>query len=308
MTSALSRPAHRWPPLPAIRAFEAAARLGSFERASEELALSASAVGKRVVNLEQLLGVKLLVRRARGVSLSPAGLEYLAQVRAALDLLSAAPLHQRTPERRVTLKVSTPPTFGRELLAPHLAAFAALAPEVDVDVLLSVPYLGDAMPDADVMVRATRAADTGDSTLLPDTLVAVCQPAYARRLRLDTPADLDRATLLRSPPESWRHWFAAAGLDRPEPQQGPRLVDMGLAMSAAQHGVGVALARSSLVQRAVRAGGLMVLCGVQAPPLTAYALTVSTQGPDEATTQAALRFADWLRDVCRAACLDPDAG
>jgi hypothetical protein len=35
---------------------------------------------------------------------------------------------------------------------------------------------------------------------------------------------------------------------------------------------------------------------------------VSTQGPDEATTQAALRFADWLRDVCRAACLDPEAG
>jgi LysR family glycine cleavage system transcriptional activator len=301
MTSCLPRPAHRWPPLPAIRAFEAAARLGSFERASEELALSASAVGKRVGNLEQLLGVKLLVRRARGVDLSPAGLEYLAQVRAALDLLSAAPLHQRSVARRIVLKVSTPPTFGRELLVPHLAAYSQQWPDVDVDVLLSVPYLGAGQGSggADVTVLATRAGEPGLVPLMDDALVAVCHPAYAQRLALNTPADLARATLVRSPPETWRPWLAAAGLDWPEPTQGPRLLDMGLAMSAAQHGVGVALARSSLVERAVQAGELTALFGVRTRPSTAYGLVIADDCPDDGTLQAALQFADWLRGVCR---------
>jgi LysR family glycine cleavage system transcriptional activator len=298
MSSPLFRAGPRWPPLPAIRAFEAAARLGSFERASEELALSASALGKRVVKLEQLLGLKLLERRARGVGLTPPGLEYLAQVRAALDLLSAAPLHQRSAARRVPLTVSTPPTFGREVLVPRLAEFAPLAPEVDVDVVLSVPYLGTASVVADVEVIAMRAGDGAAEVLLDDPLVAVCQPAYARRLRLDAPADLARATLVRSPPEPWQPWFAAANLDWPEPTHGPRLVDMGLAMAAAMSGLGVALSRPSLVQRALKCGELQQLFGVQARACTCYALAVQGTGRDDATLQAAACFGDWLRGVC----------
>jgi LysR family glycine cleavage system transcriptional activator len=299
MSAALPRTAHRWPPLPAVRAFEAAARLGSFERASEELALTASALGKRVLKLEQLLGVKLLDRRARGVSLTPAGLEYLAQVRAALGLLSAAPLHQRSPARRVPLTVSTPPTFGREVLVPRLGEFGLTAPDIDVDIVLSVPYLGAPSSGADVAIQAGRSGERPGDVLLDDPLVAVCQPAYARRLGLHEPADLARATLVRSPPEPWQNWFAAAGLDWPEPTQGPRLVDMGLAMAAAMSGQGVALARRSLARHALLAGELVVLFGVQARATTCYVLVIPDGPADDETARAASAFAEWLRGVCR---------
>ena len=60
-----------------IQAFEAAARFGSFDKASEELNISASAVGKRITALEALIGASLFARGARGVSLTAAGREYL---------------------------------------------------------------------------------------------------------------------------------------------------------------------------------------------------------------------------------------
>ena len=90
----------RLPPLPGILAFEAALRLGSFERASEELSLTASAVGKRVATLEARLGTRLLVRRGRGVSGTAVGLEYAQQVREALGLLSAVRLHRAAGRAR----------------------------------------------------------------------------------------------------------------------------------------------------------------------------------------------------------------
>ena len=86
----------RLPSLDALLAFEAVARAGSFEGAADELALTASAVAKRVAGLEERLSQPLFVRQPpRGLSLTPAGHEYLPQVRQALGLLQAMPLHQQ---------------------------------------------------------------------------------------------------------------------------------------------------------------------------------------------------------------------
>ena len=131
----------RLPPLAAIQAFEVAARLGSFDRASasEELCVTASAVGKRVGLLEEKLGVSLFVRGARGLQLSGPGREYLEQVRAALGLLSDVPLHHRATRRVERLRVSAPPTFARQTLVPHLQQFAARAVAVELELVLSIP-------------------------------------------------------------------------------------------------------------------------------------------------------------------------
>ncbi|NUP86278.1 MAG: LysR family transcriptional regulator, partial [Burkholderiaceae bacterium] len=82
----------RLPSIDGMRAFEAAARLGTFERAADELAITASAASKRVGTLEELLGTGLLVRTGKTLALTAAGKEYLAQVRTALGLLAAMPL------------------------------------------------------------------------------------------------------------------------------------------------------------------------------------------------------------------------
>ena len=100
----------RLPSLDALRAFEAAARLGSFERAADELAVTASAIGKRVAALESLIGIELLQRGGKALALTATGRDYLAQVRPALTLLMAVPQHRRPAQRTRKLRVSSPPT------------------------------------------------------------------------------------------------------------------------------------------------------------------------------------------------------
>ena len=95
----------RFPPIDALRAFEAATRLGSFEQVAAELAITASAVSKRITALEHLLGVALFDRAGRRLVLTAAGKEYAEQVRAALNQLAAVGLHQRTAQSLPRLRV-----------------------------------------------------------------------------------------------------------------------------------------------------------------------------------------------------------
>ena len=120
----MNNAAPRLPSIEGLRALEAAARLGSFERAADELAVTASAIGKRVATVEELLGTPLLMRNAKALALTPAGVEYLERVRPALDLLLALPQHQRAQQRSARLRVVAPPTFARQILVPHLDDFA----------------------------------------------------------------------------------------------------------------------------------------------------------------------------------------
>ena len=128
----------RLPSLDALRAFEAAARLGSFERAADELAVTASAIGKRVAALESLIGIELLQRGGKALALTATGRDYLAQVRPALTLLMAVPLHRRTAQRLEKLRVSAPPTFARQILVPALeTVYPALTSQFTLIMLAS---------------------------------------------------------------------------------------------------------------------------------------------------------------------------
>jgi LysR family glycine cleavage system transcriptional activator len=129
----------RLPSIDGLRAFEATARLGSFERASEHLSITASAVSKRVATLEDLLGTALFSRAAKTLSLTPTGKEYLAQVSAAQGMLAAMPLHQRTAQRVQRLQVTAPPTFARQILVPGLERFTATHPDIELEIVLSIP-------------------------------------------------------------------------------------------------------------------------------------------------------------------------
>ena len=108
----------RLPSLDALRAFEAASRLGSFERAADALAVTASAIGKRIAALESLLGSELLQRGGKALQPTAGGRDYLAQVQPALTLLLAVPQHRRPVQRVRRLRVSSPPTFARQVLVP----------------------------------------------------------------------------------------------------------------------------------------------------------------------------------------------
>jgi DNA-binding transcriptional LysR family regulator len=282
----------RFPSIDGLRAFEAAARLGTFEKAAEELAVTASAVGKRIVAVEELLGTPLFQRGPR-LSLTPAGKEYLSHVRAALGLLSAAPQHRRSTRRVQRLRVSTPPTFARQILVPELPGFSDAHPQVELEVVLSIPFLDDGGSDADVQVRHGDAAAVGGTVLMHDVVLPVAAPSLLSRLPpLRSPADLAHAPLLRTPLEPWAPWFEAAGLPWPEPDQGPRLLDLGLTLEAALGGQGVALARPCLARTWFNSGALVPLFGIHATPAHQYHLL------PHAGSGAAAHFAQWLQRTC----------
>lgn len=287
----------RFPSIDGLRAFEAAARLGSFERAADELNVTASAVSKRVSTVEDLLGANLLVRGGKALGLSVLGKEYLEQVRAALGLLAAVPLHRRASQRIERLRVCAPPTFARQILVPALASFTRAQPQVELEIVLSVPYLDQGAEDAQIEVRHGDFAAHGGDVLMQDRVVPMASPGLLDSLgSLRSANDLGHMPLLRSPLEPWAPLFEAAGLGcREEPASGPRLIDLGLLLEAAASGQGVVPGRPSLARQWLRAGALVPLFGIAVEARSQYYIaTASPQGP-------AAVFADWLRVVCAAA-------
>lgn len=283
----------RLPSLDGLRAFEAVARLGSFERAAEELHVTASAVSKRVATLEELLQTQLLMRQGKGLQLTPQGREYLEQVRTALGVLAAVPLHRRVASAPQRLRVCAPPTFARQILVPHLEAYTRAHPQVELELVLSIPYLEARWSEADLEVRHGDPGAAGSSALMHDRLVPVASPTLLDRLpALREPADLRHAPLLRTPLDPWTPWFRAAGLDWPEPQQGPKFVDLGLLLEAAVSGQGVALARPSLAHHWLTSGTLVPLFSLTVPAAHAYYLV------PPAPQGAAAGFAAWLQGAC----------
>lgn len=291
----------RLPPLAAIQAFEAAARLGSFERASEELFVTASAIGKRIAALEAQLDVTLFIRSSRGIALSAAGREYLEQVRTALALLSDASLHKRGEPKPEPLRVASTPTFARQVLIPALPGFTAAHPEVELEIMLSIPYLDIMPPNADVWIRfgSGRYPGLHARPLTADPVFAVCSPAYRdAHGPFRQPQDLARAALLRCPMEPWRPWLAAAGLDWPEPTRGVWLVDLGMMLAAARAGQGIALTRRTLAAEWLDEGKLLRVLDIDTAGESQYYLCTETSRPPGGAVQA---FSLWLAGVCQRA-------
>ncbi|MBI3348674.1 MAG: LysR family transcriptional regulator [Burkholderiales bacterium] len=289
----------RLPSLDALLAFDAVARAGSFEAAAAELALSASAVAKRVAGLEERLDQALFLRQpAKGLALTPAGHEYLPQVRQALALLQAMPLHQRAAPQRERLRVSSTPTFARQVLVPALPSFTAAHPHIELELTLSVPLLaeGDAGADAEIRHGAAPGDIDPAQVLLRDRLTPLAAPALlARHLPLREPADLLALPLLRTPLQPWAPWLRAAGLaDAPEPDEGPRFVDLGLTLAAALAGQGAVLARLSLARHELAEGRLLQPFALTVPAERHYGLVVHRP------SAAAEAFAAWLHGHGRA--------
>lgn len=283
----------RLPSLDGLRALEAAARLGSFERAADELAITASAISKRVATVEELLGSALFVRSGKSLSLTPSGRDYLQQVSPALALLAAVPQHRREQQRLRKLRVTTPPTFARQILVPALESFTSAHPDIELELVLSIPFMHISSGDSDIEVLNGDAQALGGQLLMHDRVLPMAAPSWlARQPPLRQPADLARLPLLRTPLEPWAPWFRAAGLHWAEPAAGPKLVDLGLALEAAVSGQGVVLGRPTLAKRWLDSAALVAPFAISARPGHQYLLL------PHADTGAVGLFARWLTAHC----------
>jgi DNA-binding transcriptional LysR family regulator len=272
--------------------FEALARLRSVTQTSDELCVTPSAVSHRIKQLEQVLGTKLFGRA--DFSLTTEGIEYLAHVREGLATLQKFPSKNATPGRR-KLRLAVTPTFARSILLPRLKQFSETYPEIDLTLQVSIPLLDVEAEDADLIIRfgTGRYADVEHVCLMKDDVTPLASPAYVREHGPFAAAeDLEGESLLRSPLEPWRTWFAAHHLDWPEPVDGSQFNDIGLMCDGAAAGMGIALVRLKLAAPWLENGTLVRLYERQAPSPHAHYLCWRT-GTMERWECAA--FAEWLR-------------
>ncbi|MEX2081416.1 MAG: LysR family transcriptional regulator, partial [Dehalococcoidia bacterium] len=191
----------RPPPLNALRAFEAAARHGSFTRAAEELHVTQGAVSRHVKNLEERLERTLFLRGHQGLRLTEAGAAYLPAVRDAFDRLAAATEVLRRPDTSRVLTVSVSPNFAGKWLVHRLGDFATAHPDIDLRVAAQTEHIDlAATADVDVGVRHGEGDWPGlhVTRLIGEEVYPVLSPALlAAGPPLETPDDLRHYTLLR---------------------------------------------------------------------------------------------------------------
>ena len=287
------------PPFPALAAFEAVARHRSFAQAAEELGVTQSAVSHRIRALEEHFGAKFLVRSRRSVTLTAQGRFFLGAVVESLSTLEVA-CAQLSGTRKV-VKLSVGPGFARNWLVGRLDGFYRQHDDIDLEVnAVKLAQTGKMSSlrtgEADVAIRYGRESDwLGFQCieLMRSEVFPVCSPGYrdAMAAALSSPGGLLKTTLLRSPRQPWRPWFAAAGLACGEPDHGPLFSDAALMLDAAAQGQGVALARSTLVEHDLAEGRLVRLFGISIPAGSAYQAICR---PAVARRPEVVSFLDWI--------------
>ena len=283
----------RLPPLNSLRAFESAARLLSFTRAADELAVTQSAVSHQVKTLEDWAGLPLFRRDGRAVALTEAAQKFLPAVTQARDQLALAGRKlQAVDPGQGWLTVAVMPSFAGKWLVPRLSGFRAKHPNIDVWLATFEAQSGALGPDVDMAIRYGREEWPGLTTIkfLSEELFPVCAPSVAAQLK--DPADLVRTTLLHDElREDWTMWLRAAGVTTVDATRGPGFDDSGLLIQAAIEGLGVALGRSVLVKGDLNAGRLVRPFATSLPGGSSYALVYP---PELANAPKVKAFREWL--------------
>ncbi|WP_211455246.1 transcriptional regulator GcvA [Collimonas antrihumi] len=286
----------RLPPTQTLRAFEAAARLGNYTRAGEELHLTHSAISHQIRALEQRIGRKLFQREGRQMILTDGGRLLAEEVRQALLALDRALQIGKVERQQAaqTLRVSVSPSFASAWLVPRLAVFHQQHPHIDIS-LRSTHELSELdFSDADVAIWYGRTGHKNFryQRLLNEVIFPVCSPAFNASHPAIVPKDLPRYPLLRFAHHGgWEPWFAAAGIQQGEPQTGPIYDDPMHLLDAAAADQGIALARNCLAHNHLTSGRLIRLFDITAPARGSY-FSVS---PFDTRKEAAItEFQDWL--------------
>ena len=254
----------RIPSFPALRAFEAAARLGSFARASEELHLTPSAVSHQVRALERHLGRGLFRRANRGATPTPEGERLLASLSDAFDAIEAACAELNPPDAS-PLAVHCTPSFASTWLGPRLPAFMAANPTLGIRLSSSADAIDlGRQAEIDVLIAYGRPPQGTGLEILPlaaEEVAALCTPALARSLPEAEAEAIDRLTWLDSSfsPVRWADWFALNGRPAPKGRAGPAFDRGSLVISAAVQGLGVALESLRFAQGELDSGQLVRL-------------------------------------------------
>jgi len=243
-------------PVPSVKylnTFKVAAKRLSFTAASEELCLTASAVGQHVRLLETQLGVLLFERHAQTLRLTAAGLLLLEHVDSALHRLELVVSQLRTHVQHSFVKLQVPPFFGNELVLPRLAEFSTAHAFLELQIATPPAALSIHSWDADVsvIVAEAPAADLQATLLFPQVFVPACAPRLIRGIGSGGELDLNRQTLLvhNYRADLWERWAEMRGIRTIQPKTIIRFDSMLEVAQAAEQGIGIALLSAAVATR-----------------------------------------------------------
>ncbi len=272
--------ARRLPPLLSLRAFEAAARHGSFVKAGAELALTPAAISHHVKLLEAHLRAALFTRLPRGLALTETGRACLPGLTAGFESLERAVAGIRVERLAGPLVISTLPSFAAGWLLERLPRFRERHPELDLHVRAEVAIVDLDRDGVDLAVRYGTGRFPGlkATELLGEEAFPVCAPSLVGGLRLPRRfPELRRHTLLHDsgarrnePWINWGPWLREAGLEDIDLARGLHFTDSAILYQAAMAGHGIAIGRSVLVGGHLASGRLVRPFGTPCPVTHGY--------------------------------------
>ena len=282
------------PPLNALRAFEAAARHGSFARAALELHVTPGAVSQQVRLLEEYMGVALFERTGQGLRLSTSGARALPELSAAFESLAKA-ARTLNPERgRDVFVITSGPAFAAQWLAPRADDIRRVIGGAELRIQAGLAFMDLAREAVDVAIRFGRVDPSHEHSerLVEEHLLPLCAPAIASSAATGVALLHDDSVRLVDPDiPDWVQWSQRPGA-RPLPAgRGVRFNQADHALHAAVSGAGLLLGRLVLAWPLISAGRLVSPFGPIVATGLAFHLVCAKDRLQDPRVQ---RLRDWL--------------
>jgi len=284
------------PPLRALTAFEAAARLGSFRAAASELGITRSAISHQIKLLEERLGLSLFRRDARRAELTTAGQAYFPTIRDAFDQIEAHTRAVRPSAVDNELTIQVYVTVAIKWLIPRLHDFERRFP--DMKVRLSTSYVDWDFDERNVDVGLVLARNKHPghyyAPLFQSMLVPVCSPKLLQgEGGLRKPADLVKHKLIDvyTAEEDWQIWLDAAGVKDVKPANRLAVDSYILAQEAAIEGRGVAMTIGPFATEEIKLGRLVQPFALRVPHRHQWYFACLQESRKKSKVR---RFEEWL--------------
>ena len=274
-----------------LRAFEAAARLGSFQLAAQEIHLTPSGVSYHVRKLESKLGQQLFERQHRKVELTNPGRRLQQDVSRAFRLLNDAMDTVRLAQNPNLITITAPPAFASAVFPNGFTTFESEHPENEVRLVISHNVLDVESNDLDIGIRfaSSKPNNVYAERLAPIIYVTVCTPDFAERQR--NKLDMGAQIIVQGERDTWRTWFESTGVKQRTARE-MSVDSINVAIQAALDGSGVALVPLLVVTHHLHSGRLTRFFDAEAQSDFSYWFTCRNGANDDLKIH---RFRHWLK-------------
>ncbi|MDU6707094.1 transcriptional regulator GcvA [uncultured Haemophilus sp.] len=286
----------RLPPLNSLKSFESAARHLSFTKAADELCVTQAAVSHQIKSLENFLGVELFIRKNRLLELTEFGKAYFIDINKILRKLNEATERLLTFKAEPHLTISVPQTFGIQWLVPHLNDFNEQYPEIEVRLKGVDQDEGLLDKEIDIAIYYGKGdwENLQVDRLGEENLVILASPSLLEKTPVSCPNDLKKHTLIHTHTrDNWKTMADYLKLDDLNIQQGPLFSHTFMALQAAVHGQGIALANRILAQQEIENRHLQIVFPTALRDPKSFYVVNHLDRLDDKKIQA---FRTWIKD------------